>query len=207
MEERMGRWRPAQWVNQSSTLNFFSFVERERNGVDWLSYFYKKEVNWIWEKESFFFFIIKVRLNESINTNHQSIFNWFDGIGLLIVNSAPALALTPFPFNSIPFLHLAQREKRNGVDWKACRAAVAAWFPARWLHFTAAKLIAPAAQLACRSIPSTHLLSLAAHPSISFISFNQFTFWFVNWWRNERLWAHYTATDLRQQIKNYSTIS
>ena len=47
----------------------------------------------------------------------------------------------------------------------------------------------------------------AAHPSISFISFNQFTFWFVNWWRNERLWAHYTATDLRQQIKNYSTIS
>ena len=57
------------------------------------------------------------------------------------------------------------------------------------------------------SISSTHLLSLAAHPSISFISFNQFTFWFVNWWRNERLWAHYTATDLRQQIKNYSTIS
>ena len=72
------------------------------------------------------------------------------------------------------------------------------WRPQRKTKFSSA---------ACRSIPSTHLLSLAAHPSISFISFNQFTFWFVNWWRNERLWAHYTATDLRQQIKNYSTIS
>ena len=29
----------------------------------------------------------------------------------------------PLPFNFIPFLHLAQREKRNGVNWKACRAA------------------------------------------------------------------------------------
>ena len=26
------------------------------------------------------------------------------------------------PFNSIPFLHHAQRVKRNGVDWRACRA-------------------------------------------------------------------------------------
>ena len=97
------------------------------------------------------------------------------------------------------------------IDWSwfihLPRRSCPPWCLARWLHFTAAKLIHSIPQLACRSISSTHLLSLAAHPSISFISFNQFTFWFVNWWRNERLWAHYTATDLRQQIKNYSTIS
>ena len=52
----------------------------------------------------------------------------------------------------------------------------------------------------------THKLSGPPIQSHSFHSINC-SFDFSNWWWNERLWAHYTATDLRQQIKNYSTIS
>ena len=49
----------------------------------------------------------------------------------------------PLPFNSIPFLHLAQREKRNGVDWKACRRpeAVGAPFSQHQpIHFLQSKI-------------------------------------------------------------------
>ena len=52
----------------------------------------------------------------------------------------------------------------------------------------------------------THKLTGPPIQSHSFHSINC-SFDFSNWWWNERLWAHYTATDLRQQIKNYSTIS
>jgi hypothetical protein len=57
-----------------------------------------------------------------------------------------------------------------------------------------------------RFIHFTHKLSGPPIQSHSFHSINC-SFDFSNWWWNERLWAHYTATDLRQQIKNYSTIS
>ena len=138
---------------------------------------------------------------ERNQSNQMKIFHWF------VEGEKAAQQSTNQPL----FFSRSGRKKSWFVV--AVLAALAAWFaipstqPLSIDCFISLAAPIPLLNQFKEWIGWFHSLSLAAHPSISFISFNQFTFWFVNWWRNERLWAHYTATDLRQQIKNYSTIS